>query len=67
LPVPLRIFVTNGTTVCFVLYIHCGYFLMPGFVCGIEPVEQCILCSLGLLEGSISCTYSHIVCVIMVD
>jgi hypothetical protein len=52
----------------FVLCIHCGNLLRPGFICGIELVEeQCILFSLGLLEGAVSCTYSHIVFVIMVD
>jgi len=52
----------------FVLCIRCDNLLRPGLVCGIEPVEeQCILFSLGLLEGAVSCTYSRIICVIMVD
>jgi len=52
----------------FVLCIHCGKLLRPGFMCGIELVEEkCILFSFGLLECAVSCTYSHIIFVIMVD
>lgn len=52
----------------FVLFIRCGNLLRPGFMCGFELVEeQCILFSLGLLEGAVSCTYSHIIFVIIVD
>jgi hypothetical protein len=37
-------------------------------MCGIELAEeQCILFSLGLLEGAVICTYSHIIFVILVD